>query len=85
LQEAPQFTAASSAWSRDDRLQLFINMDRTIRLGLLSPDSAIYGGVKQWLWELRDHPGVSLTIASDATAGRVRLRMRLIPRRALLP
>ena len=73
LTERPQFIAASSAWRRDDRLQLFINMDRTLRVGLLSPESAIHEGVRNWLWELRDHPAVSLTVASDGAMNRLRI------------
>jgi len=84
LATEPLYVAASTAWQAHDRLRLFVNMDQAIRLGLLSPESAIQRTAKTYLFQLRDHPAITTTLVSDEARRRIRLVMEFRSRKGLL-
>jgi hypothetical protein len=77
LPQSPIFRAATSNRS-GKKVQIFLNMDRIITVGLLSPESWIDDIVKRYLLELRNHPAVSLDVAPVNGGNRVRLSVRML-------
>jgi hypothetical protein len=65
LSDNRSFRAATSAWSRGDKVELFLNTDRTLTLGLLSAESAVNDPVKKFLMDLQGHPAVSFHLTAS--------------------
>jgi hypothetical protein len=75
LSENEAFQTAQASWSRSDRIQGFLDIDRLGRLGLLSPESDVEDVAKRMLLDFRNHPTVSLTVRSEDTPERVLLEL----------
>jgi hypothetical protein len=71
LSENGAFQAAKATWSRQDRIQGFLDIDRITTLGLLSPESDVEEMAKDLLLDLRNHPSVSLSVRSEERSERV--------------
>jgi hypothetical protein len=65
LADNEAFQAARTTWSRWDRIQGFLDIERLATLGLLSPESQVEEAARELLLDFRNHPAVSLSIRSD--------------------
>ena len=65
LSDTEAFRAAQATWSRQDRIQGFLDIERLTTMGLLSPESQIEEGARELLMNFRSHPAVSISIRSD--------------------
>jgi hypothetical protein len=80
LEQHALFDATRRTWTDADRVQLFANLDRVIEAGALSPESGISEAIRKYLFDLREHPAVSLTAATADGPPRLRLIIRLARR-----
>ncbi len=56
------FDKGTNKWNKNQEIQAFMNMDRVISIGLLTPESAIEDAIKYYLYDFREHPSISLTL-----------------------
>ena len=74
------FLRATRTWETTDKLQMFLDVDRGLRLGLLSPESNVADNVKQLFLDLRAHPAVSARLPITKKGRRARLELDLFRR-----
>ena len=77
LDSTELFRIGQGTWRSRDRFQMFVNVDRVLELGTLSPEVAVDKGLLKWARELQLHPAVSVAVSSEPGPSRVRLRIRL--------
>jgi len=83
LSENEAFRAARATWSRQDRIQGFLDIDRLTTLGLLSPESEVEEKAKRLLLDLRNHPSVSLAVRSEEKTERILVNVAALLQRRL--
>jgi hypothetical protein len=83
LSENSAFQMARANWSRGDRVQGFLDVERLTNLGLLTPESQVEEAVKLSLLDLRNHPSVSIAVRSNDARERVLIEVAAFLQRRL--